>query len=253
MITHNPPIVRASVVAIGPTVSMRILIIEDEPKAREFLCKGLREEGYTADAVANGLLGLEAAEDRVYDLVVLDVLMPGWDGWTTLAEFRARNIVTPVLFLTARDSVSDRVKGLELGADDYLIKPFAWSEFMARVKNVLRRKAGNGKLPGAMAAGEIFQIADLEIDFARMKARRAGKALDLTAREFSLLAYFARRAGQVLSRTTLAEQVWDMNFSADSNAVDVALGRLRKKLDEGHPVKLIHTFRGLGYTLEAKE
>lgn len=232
---------------------MRILIIEDDPKTREFLGKGLREEGYTTDVVANGLLGVEAAEERAYDLVVLDVMMPGWDGWTTLAELRARNIITPVLFLTARDSVSDRVKGLELGAEDYLIKPFAWSEFMARLKNMLRRHA-IGSLPSVgMATGDLLRIADLEIEFSRMKASRGGKLLDLTAKEFLLLAYLARRSGQVLSRTTLAEQVWDMNFSTDSNAVDVAMGRLRKKLDDGQPVKLIHTLRGLGYRLEAKK
>lgn len=231
---------------------MRILIIEDDSKGREFLSKGLREEGYIADAVANGLLGVEAAEDRAYDLVVLDVMMPGWDGWTTLAALRARKIKTPVLFLTARDSVSDRVKGLELGADDYLIKPFAWSEFMARVKNVLRRSGGGGALVGSAAASDTVSISDLEIDLSRMKARRDGRVLDLTAKEFLLLAFLARRTGQVLSRTTLAEQVWDMNFSTDSNAVDVAMGRLRKKLDEGQPVKLIHTVRGLGYKLEVK-
>lgn len=231
---------------------MRILIIEDDSKGREFLSKGLREEGYIADAVANGLLGVEAAEDRAYDLVVLDVMMPGWDGWTTLAALRARKIKTPVLFLTARDSVSDRVKGLELGADDYLIKPFAWSEFMARVKNVLRRSGGGGALVGSAAASDTVSISDLEIDLSRMKARRDGRVLDLTAKEFLLLAFLARRTGQVLSRTTLAEQVWDMNFSTDSNAVDVAMGRLRKKLDEGQPVKLIHTVRGLGYKLAVK-
>lgn len=232
---------------------MRILIIEDDPKAREFLGKGLREEGYAADTVADGLQGLEAVEDRVYDLVVLDVMMPGWDGWTTLAEFRSRKINTPVLFLTARDSVSDRVKGLELGAEDYLIKPFAWSEFMARVRNVLRRNSANGNPSGGVVAESVLRVGDLEVELSRMKAHRAGKPLDLTAKEFMLLVYLVRRTGQVLSRTTLAEQVWDMNFSTDSNAVDVAMGRLRKKLDEGHPVKLIHTLRGLGYTLEVKK
>lgn len=232
---------------------MRILIIEDDSKGREFLTKGLREEGYMADAVANGLLGVEAAEDRTYDLVVLDVMMPGWDGWRTLTELRARKIQVPVLFLTARDSVPDRVKGLELGAEDYLVKPFAWSEFMARVKNVLRRNAGSTTQPNGMGAGDMLCIGDLEVEFSRMKARRGGKVLDLTAKEFLLLAYLARRTGQVLSRTTLAEQVWDMNFSTDSNAVDVAMGRLRKKVDDGEAVKLIHTVRGLGYLLEVKK
>jgi two-component system copper resistance phosphate regulon response regulator CusR len=231
---------------------MRILIVEDDPKTRELLGRGLREEGYTADTVAHGLLGVEAAEDRAYDLIVLDVMMPGWDGWTTLAELRARHVKTPVLFLTARDSVPDRVKGLELGAEDYLVKPFAWSEFMARVKNVLRRNAGSDNAPLSMTSSDTLRVGDLEIELSRMKARRAGNLLDLTAKEFLLLVYLVRRTGQVLSRTTLAEQVWDMNFSTDSNAVDVAMGRLRKKLDDGCAKKLIHTIRGLGYTLEVR-
>ena len=231
---------------------MRILIVEDDPKTREVLTRGLREEGLAADAVAHGLLGVVAAEDRAFDLIVLDIMMPGWDGWTTLAELRARRIMTPVLFLTARDSVPDRVKGLELGADDYLVKPFAWSEFIARVRTILRRQAAADP-SAASTEPDTVRIGDLEIELSRLKARRGGKALDLTAKEFQLLVYLARRSGQILSRTTLAEQVWDMNFSSDSNAVDVAMGRLRKKLDEGREPKLIHTVRGLGYTLEVRE
>ena len=232
---------------------MRILIVEDDPKTREVLTRGLREEGLAADAVAHGLLAVEAAEDRAFDLIVLDIMMPGWDGWTTLAELRARRIKTPVLFLTARDSVPDRVKGLELGADDYLVKPFAWSEFIARVRTILRRQAAVDPSAAASTEPDTVRIGDLEIELSRLKARRGGKALDLTTKEFQLLVYLARRSGQILSRTTLAEQVWDMNFSSDSNAVDVAMGRLRKKLDEGREPKLIHTVRGLGYTLEVRE
>ena len=231
---------------------MRILVVEDDPKTRELLARGLREEGFSADAVANGVLGAEAAEDRSYDLIVLDIMMPGWDGWTTLTEMRNRRIRTPVLFLTARDSVPDRVRGIELGADDYLVKPFAWSEFIARVRNILRRQAAADISPGVLTAADILKVGDLEIDLARMRARRGSRLLDLTAKEFQLLVYLARRSGQVLSRTILAENVWDMNFSTDSNAVDVAMGRLRKKLDEGREQKLIHTLRGLGYTLEAR-
>ncbi len=230
---------------------MRIPLVEDDPKTRELLSKGLREEGFVADAVAHGLLGVESAEDRAYDLIVLDIMMPGWDGWRTIAELRARGIRTPVLFLTARDSVPDRVKGLELGAEDYLVKPFAWSEFLARVRNILRRQSPPESEVGFHPDGSgVIAIHDLEIDLTRMKARRGGKPLDLTAKEFQLLAYLARRSGQVLSRTTLAEQVWDMNFSTDSNAVDVAIGRLRKKLDGVGETRLIHTIRGLGVTLE---
>ncbi|MBP7950296.1 MAG: response regulator [Verrucomicrobiales bacterium] len=231
---------------------MRILIVDDDPKTREFLARGLREEGFIADAAANGHLAMEAVGDRNYDLVVLDIMMPGWDGWTTLAGLRSRKCSLPVLFLTARDSVPDRVKGLELGADDYLVKPFAWSEFIARVRNILRRQHAAGQAC-PQSSPDTIRVGDMEIDTLRMKARRGGRVLELTAKEFQLLTYLARRSGQVLSRTTLAEQVWDMNFSTDSNAVDVAMGRLRRKVDDGRGPRLIHTLRGLGYTLEVRE
>lgn len=181
-------------------------------------------------------------EDREYDLVVLDVMLPVMDGWSVLRAMRARGIQTPVLFLTAKDTVPDRVKGLELGADDYLVKPFAWAEFLAMLRTLLRR--------GPVRQTEVIRLADLELDLPRMKARRGGKVVDLTAKEFQLLSLLARRTGDVLSRTTLAEQVWDMNFSTDSNAVDVAMGRLRRKVDEGFGRRLIHTVRGLGYVME---
>lgn len=221
---------------------MRILIIEDERRSREFLAKGLAENGFLADTAEDGQTGLYLAEDREYDLVVLDVMLPVMDGWSVLRAMRARGIQTPVLFLTAKDTVPDRVKGLELGADDYLVKPFAWAEFLARLRTLLRR--------GPARQAEVLRLADLELDLPRMKARRGGKVVDLTAKEFQLLSLLARRSGDVLSRTTLAEQVWDMNFSTDSNAVDVAMGRLRRKVDEGFGRRLIHTVRGLGYVME---
>ncbi|RYD35423.1 MAG: response regulator [Verrucomicrobiaceae bacterium] len=221
---------------------MRILIIEDERRSREFLARGLAENGFVADTAEDGQTGLYLAEDRHYDLVVLDVMLPVMDGWSVLRAMRAKGLETPVLFLTARDTVPDRVKGLELGADDYLVKPFAWAEFLARLRTLLRR--------GPARQSEVIRVADLELDLPRMKARRGGKVVDLTAKEFQLLSLLARRAGDVLSRTLLAEQVWDMNFSTDSNAVDVALGRLRRKVDEGFSHRLIHTVRGLGYVME---
>ena len=222
--------------------TMRILLVEDDRRSREFLHKGLTEEGYVVDAAADGEAGLNAALEREYDLIILDVMMPGRDGWSVVSSLRAKGNTVPVLFLTARDTVRDRVKGLELGADDYLVKPFAWAEFVARIKTLMRR--------GPARQMETLKVGDLEIDMPKMKARRGGKVIDLTAKEFQLLSLLARRAGDVLSRTMLAEQVWDMNFSTDSNAVDVALGRLRKKVDDPFPQKLIHTVRGLGYVME---
>ena len=223
---------------------MRILLVEDDRRSREFLAKGLMEEGYAVDVAADGEEGLRLALEGEYDLVILDVMMPKRDGWSVLSELRVRSKTMPVLFLTARDTVKDRVKGLELGADDYLVKPFAWAEFTARIKTLLRR--------GPVRQAETLQVGDLDIDLPKMKARRGGKVIDLTAKEFQLLSLLARRTGDVLSRTTLAEQVWDMNFTTDSNAVDVAMGRLRRKVDEPFPHKLIHTVRGLGYTMEVR-
>lgn len=221
---------------------MRILLVEDDRRSREFLAKGLTEENYIVDVAADGEEGLTSALEREYDLIILDVMMPVRDGWSVVSALRTKGNTVPVLFLTARDTVKDRVKGLELGADDYLVKPFAWAEFIARIKTLLRR--------GPARQSEVLKVGDLEIDLAKMKARRGGKIIDLTAKEFQLLSLLARRTGDVLSRTALAEQVWDMNFSTDSNAVDVALGRLRKKVDDDFPKKLIHTVRGLGYVME---
>ncbi len=221
---------------------MKILLVEDEPKTIAFLRKGLTEHGFVVDTAERGDDGLHLALTHHYEAVVLDVMLPGLDGWAVLAELRRAGRPTPVLFLTARDAVDDRVRGLELGADDYLVKPFAFAEFLARVRSLLRR--GPGRQP------ESLQVADLEIDLVRLKATRAGRPLDLTTKEFLLLSLLARRAGEVLSRTLIAEQVWDVNFESDTNVVDVNVRRLRAKADEPFEKKLIHTIRGVGYVLE---
>jgi two-component system, OmpR family, copper resistance phosphate regulon response regulator CusR len=244
MKTMTIPLLDGTVKLPKPPHTMRILLAEDDRRSREFLVKGLKEEGYIVDSAADGEEGLHCALEGEYDLIILDVMMPGRDGWSVISALRTKGNTTPVLFLTARDTVRDRVKGLELGADDYLVKPFAWAEFVARIKTLLRR--------GPARQAETLRVGDLEIDLPRMKARRGGKVIDLTAKEFQLLSLLARRTGDVLSRTMLAGQVWDMNFSTDSNAVDVALGRLRKKVDDPFPQKLIHTVRGLGYVMEAR-
>ena len=224
---------------------MKILIVEDDRRSRDALAKGLRESGYDVSTAEDGTEGLSAAMENGHDLIVLDIMLPGLDGWQVLEKVRAKGMNVPVLFLTARDSVPDRVRGLELGADDYLVKPFAWVEFLARVRTLLRRAPA--------VRTEVLKVADLELDLPRMKARREGQLIDLTAKEFQLLSLLARRTGEVLSRTTIAELVWDISFSTDSNAVDVAMGRLRRKVDEPFPKRLIHTHRGLGYSLEERE
>lgn len=231
---------------------MNILIVEDDRRSRDSLAKGLRESGYHVTTADNGEAGLQAALEHVHDLIVLDIMLPGLDGWQVLERARARGVQVPVLFLTARDAVQDRVRGLELGADDYLVKPFAWAEFLARVRTVLRRVTTTA-VPAAPAHAplqEVIKVANLELDLPGMKARREGRMIDLTAKEFQLLSLLARRTGEVVSRSTIAELVWDINFSADSNAVDMAMGRLRRKVDEPFKNRLIHTHRGLGYSLE---
>ena len=220
---------------------MRILVVEDEKKSALYLDKGLRESGYSVDVAENGESGLRLAREGDYDLIILDVMLPGRDGWSVMSELRKSGKQTPVLFLTARDTVDDRVKGLELGADDYLVKPFAFSELLARVRSVLRR--------GPQRQPELVKVGDLELDLFKQRALRAGKKLDLTPKEFSLLSLLARRTGEVLSRTLIAEQVWDMNFDSDTNVVDVHVRRLRSKLDDPYERKLIHTVRGVGYVL----
>lgn len=223
---------------------MKLLIVEDEQKTASYLHKGLTEAGFAVDVADQGEDGLWLARSREYDLIILDVMLPQRDGWSILAEIRREGKQTPVLFLTARDSVEDRVKGLELGADDYLVKPFAFSELLARVRSILRR--GQARVP------ETIRIADLEVDLVGHKAFRAGRRLELTPKEFALLSLLARRAGDVLSRTLIAEQVWDMNFESDSNVVDVHIRRLRSKIDDPFECKLIHTVRGVGYVLEKR-
>jgi two-component system copper resistance phosphate regulon response regulator CusR len=223
---------------------MKILVVEDEKKTVAYLSKGLTESGFVVDVAERGDDGLHLARTGAYDLIILDVMLPQRDGWSILADLRRGGNQTPVLFLTARDAIQDRVKGLELGADDYLVKPFAFSELLARMRSILRRRSP----PQA----DIVRIADLEIDLPRHKASRGETRLDLTPKQFALLALLALRTGEVLSRTLIAEQVWDMNFHSDTNVVDVHVRRLRSKVDDPFERKLIHTVRGVGYVLEER-
>jgi two-component system copper resistance phosphate regulon response regulator CusR len=224
---------------------MRILVIEDEKKTAAFLAKGLREGGFTVEIAEDGERGLDLALTTPFDLLVVDVMLPKKDGWTVVAELRAENIQTPILFLTARDSARDRVKGFALGADDYLVKPFAFSELMARVRSLLRRSS-------QVAHEKQLRIDDLEIDIHRHRAIRSGLTLNLTAKEFLLLAHLARSAGEVVSRSSIVERVWGMDFKTSTNVVDVMVRRLRAKVDDPFKTKLIHTIRGVGYVLKAK-
>jgi len=223
---------------------MKLLIVEDEAKIAAYLRKGLSESGFSVEVAADGEKGLHLAREGCFDLIVLDVMLPGRTGWSVIEQLRQEGHVVPVIFLTARDTVPDRVRGLELGADDYLVKPFAFSELLARIRTLLRRPP--------MRSQELLSIADLELDLVRSDARRSGRSLGLTRQEFLLLSLFVRRKGEVLSRALIAGQVWDMNFDSDTNIVDVAIRRLRRKLDDPFEVKLIHTVRGLGYVLEIR-
>ena len=222
---------------------MRILIIEDEPKTGNYLKQGLVEASFVVDLVRDGPDGLHHGLTETYDLVILDVMLPGIDGWAVLQGIRKARKDTPILFLTARDHVDDRVKGLTLGADDYLVKPFAFSELLARVRTLLRRGSKT-------STTELLFVADLELDLIRRRVTRAGKRIDLTAKEFALLELLLRRQGEVLPRSLIASQVWDMNFDSDTNVIEVAMRRLRVKLDDNFEPKLIRTVRGMGYVLE---
>jgi two-component system copper resistance phosphate regulon response regulator CusR len=225
---------------------MKILIVEDEPKTGDYLRQGLTEAGYVVDLARDGFDGLHLAAGGDYDLVILDVMLPGLDGWQLLSGIRRKDTDLPVLFLTARDQVDDRVKGLELGADDYLIKPFAFAELLARLRTLLRR----GR---ATSEPTVLGVADLELDLLRRRVLRGGRRIELTAKEYALLELFMRRRGEVLPRSLIASSVWDMNFDSDTNVVDVAVRRLRLKVDEGFEPRLIQTVRGMGYVLDAPE
>ncbi|MFC7516685.1 heavy metal response regulator transcription factor [Herbaspirillum sp. GCM10030257] len=223
---------------------MRLLVVEDEPKAGEYLRKGLTETGFIVDWAQTGTDGLHMAQVGNYDVVVLDVMLPGIDGWTIIQELRKNDNATPVLFLTAKDELDHRIKGLELGADDYLVKPFAFAELVVRIRTLLRR--------GPIREADRIEVGDLEIDVLKRRVMRNGDRIDLTAKEFALLHLLAKRKGEVLSRSLIASQVWDMNFDSDTNVVDVAVRRLRAKIDDGYVPKLIHTVRGMGYVLEER-
>lgn len=223
---------------------MRVLVVEDEKKVASFIKQGLEEEGYAVDVAPDGEEGLAMALDRVHDLVILDIQLPRMDGVRILQELRKEKVVTPVLLLTVRATIEDKVLGLDAGADDYLTKPFAFQELLARTRALLRRRAE--------AQPPTLQVADLTLDPAKRLVVRGGEKIDLTTREFALLAYFMRNPGRVLTRTMISEHVWDYNFDTMTNVIDVYVNYLRKKIDAGREPKLIHTVRGVGYVLKVE-
>jgi len=224
---------------------MKILVIDDEPKAREYMRSGLTESGYVVDVAENGRDGMFMAQEYHYDLILLDVMMPELDGWSVMKTLD-KQINAPVIFLTAKGTVEDRIKGLELGADDYLVKPFSFAELLARIRTALRRGSHAKR-------DELLVVADLQLDMAKRRVERAGIRIDLTNKEFNLLQLFMLNIGQVLSRTLIASRVWDMNFDSDTNVVDVAVRRLRQKVDEPFGAPIIHTVHGVGYRCEAED
>ncbi|EKA7349465.1 heavy metal response regulator transcription factor [Vibrio vulnificus] len=226
---------------------MKLLIIEDEKKTGTYLKKGLSEAGYIVDLSHDGVDGLYLATSTRYDLIVLDVMLPNLNGWQVLRALRSNQVDTPVILLTARDQVEDRVKGLELGADDYIVKPFAFVELLARIRTVLKRQQ-----PTTQSTTQL-SIANLHLDLLRRKVFRDKEPIALTAKEFALLELFMRKTGEVMSRSQIASSVWDMNFDSDTNVIDVAVRRLRNKVDKPFEPKLIHTERGMGYVLEERE
>ncbi|OGP47080.1 MAG: DNA-binding response regulator [Deltaproteobacteria bacterium RBG_13_51_10] len=223
---------------------MRILVVEDEKKVASFIRQGLGEEGYAVDVASNGEEGLAMARDGVHDLIILDIGLPKMNGLQVLQELRRRKVTTPVLLLTVRATIEDKVLGLDAGADDYLTKPFAFQELVARVRALLRRRTEGGPA--------VLQFADLTLDPARHTAFRGGQKIDLTSKEFALLDYFMRNPGRVLTRTMIIEHVWDYDFDTGTNVVDVYVNYLRKKIDSDREPKLIHTIRGVGYVMKAE-
>lgn len=223
---------------------VKVLVVEDEPKAAEYIRQGLAESGYTVEVQHNGTDGLHAAANGDHDVVILDIMLPGIDGYAVLSALRTSRDV-PVLMLTARGATDDKVRGFDLGADDYLVKPFQFPELLARVRALMKRGHPHPKESN-------LRVGDLEIDPIRHRAMRGGQRVDLTAKEFALLTLLAQRAGEVLSRTQIASLVWDIHFDSDTNVVEVAMRRLRAKIDDPFDDKLIHTVRGVGYVLEKR-
>ncbi|MEL7292897.1 MAG: heavy metal response regulator transcription factor [Pseudomonadota bacterium] len=223
---------------------MKLLIIEDEPKTGSYLKKGFTESGYIVDLSSDGVDGLYMATSNHYDLIILDIMLPKLNGWQVLQTMRSSQLDTPIIMLSAKDQVEDRVKGLELGANDYVVKPFAFVELLARVKNVLRQQGGTSSKETTLV------VSDLSIDLLKRIVQRGSDTISVTAKEFSLLELFLRKRVEVLSRSLIASMVWDMNFDSDTNVIDAAVKRLRAKIDKPYEVKLIHTVRGMGYKLD---